>query len=95
MLAAGLQGIKEGLMPPDPVEKNIYSLSEKEQNIYRIEQLPESLGHAIQISSKSEFLKNVLGDHIFYNLLHVKSKEWEEYRMQVTKWEIDKYLQVV
>ena len=95
MLGAGLQGVKEGLMPPDPVEKNIYSLSEKEQNIYGIEHLPESLGHAIQISSRSGLLKNILGDHIFCNLLHVKSKEWDQYRMQVTKWEIDKYFQVV
>jgi glutamine synthetase len=95
MLAAGLRGIKEDLKPPNPVEKNIYSLSKNEKAKYGIEHLPESLGHAIQLSSKSEILKELLGDHVFKNLLHVKSKEWETYRTQITKWEIEHYLPVI
>jgi len=92
MLAAGLKGIEEKLEAPAPVEKNIYALSEQERQKYGIEQLPESLGHAIAVMSKSDLVKETLGNHIFENLLHVKRKEWDTYRLQVTKWELDTYL---
>jgi glutamine synthetase len=95
MLAAGWRGIEEKLEPPEPVEKNIYALTEKEREHHGIDQLPESLGHSLSLMSKSEFVREVLGDHIYNNFLHVKNKEWNEYRMQVTKWEIDKYLPVI
>jgi glutamine synthetase len=95
MLAAGWKGVEEKLEPPEPVEKNIYALTEKEREHHGIDQLPDSLGHALSIMGKSEFVKEILGDHIYNNFLHVKRKEWDEYRTQVTKWEIDKYLSVV
>ena len=95
MLAAGLSGIEEKLEVPGPVEKNVYALSEKERESHGIEQLPESLGHALSLMSDSELVREVLGDHIFHNFLHVKQKEWEDYRTQVTKWEIDKYLPII
>ncbi len=95
MLAAGLKGIEEKLEAPAPVEKNIYALTEDERRNYGIEQLPESLGHAIAVMSKSELVRETLGDHIFENLLHVKRKEWDAYRLQVTKWEIDSYLPIL
>jgi glutamine synthetase len=90
-----LKGIEEKLEAPAPVEKNIYALTEKEREKYGIEQLPESLGHALAVMSKSDLVKETLGDHVFENLLHVKRREWEAYRMQVTKWEIDSYLPVL
>ena len=92
MLAAGLKGIEERLEPPIPVEKNIYALSEAERQKYGIEQLPESLGHALAVMSKSQLVRETLGDHIFENLLHVKRNEWDAYRLQVTQWEVDNYL---
>lgn len=95
MLAAGLKGIEEKLEPTAPVEKNIYALSEAEHQEYGIEQLPESLGHAIAVMSKSALVKETLGDHIFENLLHVKRKEWGIYRLQVTKWELENYLPIL
>ncbi|MFH1100848.1 MAG: type I glutamate--ammonia ligase [Methanobacteriota archaeon] len=95
MLAAGLEGIEKKLEPPAAVEKNIYALSEEEQTQYGIEQLPESLGHALSFMSKSVLAKKTLGQHVFENFLHVKRQEWENYRMQVTKWEIDNYLPVL
>ena len=95
MLTAGLKGIDEKLMPPGPVERNIYTLSEKERAKYGIRHLPESLGHALAIMEESELMKETLGDHIFNNFIHVKRKEWENYRTQVTRWEIDKYLPVL
>jgi glutamine synthetase len=95
MLAAGLKGIEEKLEPPAPVEKNIYSLSEQDRKKHGIEHLPESLGHALSLMSDSKLAYETLGNHVFENFLHVKHKEWEEYRTQVTKWEIDKYLAVL
>jgi len=95
MLAAGLKGIEEKLIPPDPVERNIYELSDIEKQKYNIYHLPDSLGHALASMADSNLVKNTLGDHIFNNFIHVKQNEWEEYRTQVTKWETDKYLPVL
>jgi len=92
MLAAGLKGIEEQLEPPASVEKNIYSLTEKEREKYGIEHLPDSLGHALALMEDSELVRQTLGDHVYSNFLHVKHQEWEEYRTKVTKWEIDRYL---
>ncbi len=95
MLAAGLDGIENKIVPADPVEKNIYSLSEKEREKHGISHLPESLGHAIGIMEDSILLKEILGDHVFNNFLHVKRNQWEEYRTQVTQWELEKYLPIL
>ncbi|UCH71626.1 MAG: type I glutamate--ammonia ligase [Thermoplasmatales archaeon] len=95
MLAAGLKGVEDTLLPPDPVEKNIYALSEKEKEKYNIHHLPESLGHALSLMEESDLLKETLGEHIFNNFLHVKHNEWEKYRTQVTPWETEKYLQIL
>ena len=95
MLAAGLRGIEDKLEPPAPIEKNIYALSEDERQKYGVEQLPESLGHAVAVMSKSDLVRETLGDHIFENLIHVKRKEWDAYRLQVTKWELETYLPVL
>jgi glutamine synthetase len=95
MLAAGIRGMEEKLVPPEPIEKNIYSLSEQERKNLGIDHLPESLGHAISLMNESELLKETLGEHVFENFLHVKKQEWDEYRTNVTKWEIDKYLQIL
>jgi len=95
MLAAGLKGIEDKIEPPASVEKNIYSLSEQERESYGVRHLPESLGHALSFMAESTLLRETLGEHIFNNFLHVKRKEWKEYRMQVTKWEIDNYLPII
>jgi len=95
MLAAGLKGITDKINPPEPVEKNIYSLSEKEREKHKIYHLPESLGHAIGLMEDSMLLKETLGDHVFNNFLHVKRSQWESYRKQVTPWELEKYLPIL
>jgi glutamine synthetase len=95
MLAAGLKGIENKLVPPDPVERNIYELSEKEKEKYNIHHLPESLGHALSLMEESDLLKETLGDHVYNNFLHVKHTEWANYRTQVTPWELDKYLPIL
>jgi len=95
MLAAGLKGIEDKDSLTKSVEKNIYSLNQKEKINLGIESLPESLGHALNLMNESTLLKETLGTHIFENFLHVKKEEWNNYRTQVTPWEIKKYLRVI
>lgn len=91
-LAAGLDGIKRGLTPPESVQKDIYEMTEQERAEAGIGNLPSNLYEAIQEMKKSEFVKKVLGEEVFNKYIRAKSKEWDEYTSQVTDWEIDRYL---
>jgi len=93
MLAAGLAGIKEGLLPPDPVEEDVYEFDSVKLHEYNIETLPASLGEAIAEFRRSALVKEAVGDHFFKVYLAAKEKEYDEYRLQVTEWEIRKYLE--
>ena len=92
VLQAGLDGIKRGLVPPSPVDSNIYTLSDKQLRDIGIEMLPKTLGEAIEICRHSDFMKTSLGEHIFEKYVEAKRSEWREYRTRVSQWEIDKYL---
>lgn len=92
MLACGLDGIEHDLMPPEPVEKDIYHMSREERARHNIHSLPESLGHALALMSESKLIRETLGDHIFNHYLNIKGQEWDEYRTYVTDWEVNKYL---
>ncbi|MEG6565537.1 type I glutamate--ammonia ligase [Thermoanaerobacterium saccharolyticum] len=91
-LAAGLDGIRNKIMPPLPVDKNIYEMTENELNELNIEKLPESLEEALVILEKDEVIKNALGEHIYNKYVEAKWSEWDSYRTYVTRWEIDQYL---
>lgn len=91
-LAAGLDGIKNNLMPPLSVDKNIFEMSQKEREEAGIENLPENLCDAIDKFEKDNLIKEVLGEHISSNYINAKKKEWQVYRTQVTEWEIEQYL---
>jgi len=95
MLAAGLDGIKNKYPMPEPVEIDVFHLSEKERRDMGIEVLPGSLIEAIQELENSELLKNALGEHIFEKLIENKKIEWDKYRQQVTGFEIEKYLPIL
>lgn len=95
LLAAGLDGIEKKYELPDQMEKNLYHLSDTERVKLGIESLPGSLGEAITIAENSELVKRALGDHTFNRFIDAKKKEWEEYRIQVTEYEIKKYLPVL
>jgi glutamine synthetase len=92
MLAAGLAGIEQKIMPPDPVEENVYKMSEEERLKRRIRQLPGSLLEAVQLTEKSQMVREALGDHVFEHFIENKKVEWDRYRIQITSYEIDKYL---
>jgi len=94
MLHAGLDGIENGYELPEPIERNLYDLSHDERVAAGVDQLPETLGEAVDEMSKSELVNKALGDHIFPRYVDLKREEWEDYRVQVTQWELDRYLAV-
>jgi len=91
-LAAGLDGIQKKIEPPKGVLENIFDLSEEEKQKRGIESLPCDLSEAIRELEKDEFIKEVLGEHIFLKYTEAKKADWAAYRSMVTKWEIDEYL---
>jgi glutamine synthetase len=95
MLHAGLDGIERGYECPEPMERNLYELSHDERVERGIEQLPETLGEAIEVLADSDLVRRALGDHIFDRYVELKRAEWEDYRVQVTRWELDKYLPIL
>ena len=95
LLHAGLEGIEKGYELPEPMEKNLYHLSGEERRRLGVEQLPESLGEAIEITARSELVLRALGEHMFNRYVEIKRQEWDDYRVQVTQWELDRYLAIL
>jgi glutamine synthetase len=95
MLAAGLDGIEQGMEPPAPVEENVYEMSEEERAGRGIGTLPASLLEAVQLAEESELMRKALGDHVFKAFIANKKIEWDQYRTQVTEYELNKYLPVL
>lgn len=91
-LAAGLDGIKNKLMPPDSVDQNIFMMTKAERKQKLIEALPINLKAAVDELEKDEVIKNAMGEHIFEKFIEAKISEWNEFRSAVTQWEIDNYL---
>ena len=77
------------------MEQNLYHLTPEERAQRGIEQLPETLGEAIEIAAESELVLRVLGEHTFKRFIEIKREEWEEYRVQVTPWELDRFLSIL
>jgi glutamine synthetase len=92
MLAAGLDGIENKLTPPPSVNKNIFTMSQREKRRYKIEELPADLNEAIQNLEKSKVIREALGEHIFNHFIEAKKMEWSTYISQVHEWELDRYL---
>jgi glutamine synthetase len=95
LLQAGLEGIENGYELPEPMEKNLYHLAPEERRRLGIEQLPETLGAAVELTADSELALRTLGEHTFNRYIEIKRREWEEYRVQVTPWELERYLQIL
>jgi glutamine synthetase len=91
-LAAGLDGIKRKLIPPDPVNKNIFTMSFRERRKYRIDELPRDLHEALDMLEKDDVIRDALGSHIYERFVEAKREEWQEYIGQVSEWELDRYL---
>src|ERR671922_298209 len=95
LLHAGLEGIEHGYELPAPMETNLYHLTPEQRRERGIVSLPETLGEAIDELAQSELARKALGPHIFDRYIELKRKEWDEYRVQLTAWEMERYLSVL
>ena len=91
-LAAGLDGIEKGMVPPAEVTENIFVMDQATREAHGIDSLPGSLDEAIQAMKADSLIMDTLGEHITSNYLAGKEAEWDEYRTRVSSWEREKYI---
>ena len=95
MLAAGLEGIEKEYEIPDPIEENVYDMTEEERTERGIRTLPASLLEAVQLSENSELMRKALGEHVFSAFIQNKKIEGNQYRAQVSDYELKRYLPIL
>ena len=95
LLAAGLKGIEEGYELPEGAEDDVWELTDSERRALGIEPLPQSLDQAIAVMERSELVAETLGEHVFDFVLRNKRQEWDEYRGQVTPYELRRFLPIL
>ena len=95
MPAAGLEGIEKKYQAPEPIEENVYEMTEEERERQGIGTLPANLLEAIHLTEKSEVVRTALGDHVFDAFIKNKKIEWDQYRTQVTGYELNRYLPIL
>ncbi|TAL68485.1 MAG: type I glutamate--ammonia ligase [Bacteroidetes bacterium] len=93
LLKAGLDGIKNKMTPPGPVEEDVFEFDMAELEKHNIEVLPYSLWHATRALQKSELMMNVLGKDMMKKYVRAKTEEWDDFRIRVTDWEVERYLE--
>jgi len=95
MLGAGLKGIDDELELEDQHEENLYDLTELERHQQGVKSLPGNLSEALHHTKKNRFVRELLGDDLVENFVQVKYREFDDYRMRVTQWELDRYYAVL
>ena len=95
MLAAGMEGIEKGYEAPTPVEENVFEMSEEERLARGIRTLPTNLSEATHLAEQSELVRKALGDHVFCAFIENKKIEWDQYKTQVTEYELKRYLPIL
>ncbi|MBZ2175488.1 type I glutamate--ammonia ligase [Schnuerera sp. xch1] len=91
-LTAGLDGIANKIVPPQPINRNIYEMGFEERQQNHIESLPKNIYEALMELSSNDLIKGALGSHITNKFTTAKFEEWKDYTMKVHEWEIDQYL---
>lgn len=92
LLASGLDGIKNNLTAPEPVDQNIYVMSKEQRIEHGIIDLPATLAQALELLKTNEVITNALGSHLFERFIEAKEIEWDMFRTQVHAWEREQYL---
>ena len=93
MIAAGLDGVENGLQLADPVEESLFEMDAARVTERGIKELPGTLGDALEELKSDPVICDALGEHVLEHYLDAKQAEWDEYRAQVTQWELDRYLE--
>lgn len=91
MLAAGIDGIERRLAPPAPAEENLYHVDGTHAGF---DTLPGDLGQAIEALQQDEVIQSTLGQHVYERYIEAKTQEWDEYRLYVSEWELERYLTI-
>ncbi len=91
-LEAGMDGIRNKIVPPKLIRRNIFTMTQREREAEKIESMPLNLDEALREMRKDPMIREVLGDHIFEKYAEAKEKEWNAYTNFVTDWEIEQYL---
>ena len=91
-LAAGIDGIKNKIQPDAELRENVFELTEHDKKRLGIESLPADLHEAVECLKSDDFIREILGEHIYDKYIEAKEAEWNDYRAAVTQWEIDEYL---
>lgn len=95
MLAAGLDGARRKLEPPDPMEENLYHLTNEDLAERGVRTLPFNLGQALEEMEHDEVVRDALGEHVLAHFREAKMQEWNEYRRHVSGWELNRYLETL
>jgi glutamine synthetase len=93
MIAAGLDGVEKGLQLGDPVEESLFEMDAATITSKGIRELPGTLGEAITELENDPVVGEALGEHILSHYIDAKRAEWDEYRTQVSQWEVERYLE--
>ena len=94
MLAAGIDGIENDLLLPEPVEENLYHFTDDDLKRRNIPTLPATLGEAIDEMEKDPVVREALGDHVFERMIEAQRTEWDAFRRHVSHWERERYLEM-
>ena len=92
MIQAGLQGIRDRVEPPEPLEINIFDMDEEARRNSHLEILPQDLHSAVVCLSGSDLMQKALGEHVFRRFQDAKAQEWADYTSRITDWELEHYL---
>jgi glutamine synthetase len=95
ILAAGMEGVRKKITPPEPTSLYVFGLSAEERAREGIGCLPNNLFEALEYLKDSNLVEEVLGKHILESFIHIKMEEWDRYRTEVTNWEIKEYLSIL
>jgi glutamine synthetase len=90
--AAGLDGITKDMIPPPPIERNIFDMTVRERRTHKIKELPTTLREALQELRKDKVIQDALGSHIYKQFNDAKTHEFDDYRQAVHAWELEQYL---
>ncbi|WP_318567997.1 type I glutamate--ammonia ligase [Salinigranum marinum] len=93
LIHAGLDGIEQDLDAPDPIRENIYEFDEAKREEYGITTLPSNLGEALDALEADEVVQSALGSHVTEKFIEAKTHEYDEFRVDVSQWELDQYLE--
>ena len=89
---AGMDGLKRKIAPPPAIMRNIYHMSVRDRRRHKIKELPATLREAMGMLRRDKVVAETLGEHVFKQFIEAKTIEYDDYRIAVHGWELDRYL---